>query len=76
MDELMAVLPALFAAGAAYGAARQGMVGISSSLDDLNKTIEKMRKRVDWHAERIAALETHKQHLQESIRNVEKRNLR
>jgi hypothetical protein len=73
-EALARFLPALVAAGAAWGAVKQGLNGTQETIKHLSGVLDRVGQKVDVHGEKLAAIEADKEHIKEMLRKVEKRN--
>jgi len=65
--QLVSLLAAPLAAGAAYGGVRVGMNGMKQSVIQIEKIVNRLDNKVDSHGERLAAVETEAENLKERI---------
>jgi len=70
ITQLISLLAAPLAAGAAYGGVRVGMNGMKQSMIQIEKIVTRLDNKVDSHGERLAAVETEAENLKERITDV------
>ena len=70
ITQLISLLAAPLAAGAAYGGVRVGMNGMKQSVIQIEKIVNRLDNKVDSHGERLAAVETETENLKERITDV------
>jgi len=72
MTNIISVLAAPLAAGAAYGGVRAGLNGARQSLMQIERIVNRLDEKVDKHGERLASVETETANLKERIASVSK----
>ena len=72
MTNLISLLAAPLAAGAAYGGVKAGLNGAKQSLVQIERIVNRLDEKVDKHGERLASVETETAHLKERIASVSK----
>ena len=70
MTNIISVLAAPLAAGAAYGGVRAGLNGARQSLMQIERIVNRLDEKVDKHGERLASVETETANLKERIASV------
>jgi hypothetical protein len=65
VGELLSLLAAPLAAGAAYGGVKVGMNGMRRSIMQIESIVRRLDDKVDSHGERIAAIEVETSNLKE-----------
>ena len=73
MTNIISILAAPLAAGAAYGGVRAGLNGARQSLMQIERIVNRLDEKVDKHGERLASVETETANLKERIASVSKR---
>ena len=64
---LVSLLAAPLAAGAAYGGVKVGMNGLSRSIIQIEKIVNRLDEKVDSHGERISKIEVETSNLKERV---------
>jgi len=72
MTNLISLLAAPLAAGAAYGGVKAGLNGARQSLMQIERIVNRLDEKVDIHGERLASVEAETAHLKERIAIVGK----
>lgn len=72
MTNIISILAAPLAAGAAYGGVRAGLNGARQSLMQIERIVNRLDEKVDKHGERLASVETETANLKERIASVSK----
>ena len=72
MTNIISILAAPLAAGAAYGGVRAGLNGARQSLVQIERIVNRLDEKVDKHGERLASVETETANLKERIASVSK----
>ena len=70
MTNLISLLAAPLAAGAAYGGVKAGLNGAKQSLVQIERIVNRLDEKVDKHGERLASVETETANLKERIAGV------
>jgi len=70
MTNLISLLAAPLAAGAAYGGVKAGLNGARQSLIQIERIVNRLDEKVDTHGERLASVEAETAHLKERIASV------
>ena len=72
MTNLISLLVAPLAAGAAYGGVKAGLNGAKQSLIQIERIVNRLDEKVDKHGERLASVEAETANLKERIARVGK----
>ena len=70
MTNLISLLAAPLAAGAAYGGVKAGLNGARQSLIQIERIVNRLDEKVDTHGERLASVEAETANLKERVASV------